>query len=90
MARVTYTNHLTRFFPDLGEEDVEAADVRALVSVLETRHPGLAGYLVDERGRLRQHVNIFVGGAPLRDRVALGDELPRDARVHIAQALSGG
>lgn len=90
MARVTYTNHLVRYFPALAEEDVDAADVRALVRELDTRHPGLAGYLVDDRGRLRQHVNIFVGGAPLRDRATLTDALAHDARVHIAQALSGG
>lgn len=90
MARVSYTNHLVRYFPALADEDVDAPDVRALVRELDARHPGLAGYLVDERGRLRQHVNIFVGGTPLRDRMSLADALAHDVRVHIAQALSGG
>ena len=57
---------------------------------LDRRHPGLASYLVDERGRLRQHVNIFVGESSVRDRERLSDGVASDARLFIAQALSGG
>jgi molybdopterin converting factor small subunit len=47
-------------------------------------------YLVDERGRLRKHVNIFIGDAMVRDRAALSDPIADDAEVFIFQALSGG
>ena len=90
MAHVTFTSHLTRFFPDLVEGHVEAATVRELVQALERRHPGFASFVVDEAGRLRRHVNIFVGEEPIRDRDALGDRLEPDTPVFIVQALSGG
>ncbi len=32
------------------------------------RHPGLAAYIVDERGALRKHVNIYVDSELVRDR----------------------
>jgi hypothetical protein len=90
MASVTFTAHLARYFPDLREGPVEAATVAELVAALERAHPGLASYLVDERGRLRQHVNVFVDGRALRDRERLGDALAPASRVYVAQALSGG
>lgn len=90
MARVAFTPHLSRYFPDLREADVDAGDVAALVAELERAHPGLASYLVDERGRLRQHVNVFVDGRVVRDREGLRDALNAGSKVYVAQALSGG
>jgi hypothetical protein len=90
MASVAYTSHLARFFPGLSDERVDGATVADIVRELDRRHPGLASYLVDERGRLRQHVNIFVGESSVRDRERLSDGVASDARLFIAQALSGG
>jgi hypothetical protein len=90
MARVAFTPHLQRFFPALKECNVDAATVRAVIDELERRFPGLAAYIVDETGRLRRHVNIFVGDEPIHDREALGDALSSSTRVFIVQALSGG
>lgn len=90
MAHVSFTRHLQRFFPTLEAVEVPASTVRELVEALERRHPGLASYLTDDAGRLRRHVNIFVGDEPIGDRAGLGDALSPDARVFIVQALSGG
>jgi hypothetical protein len=90
MAHDTFTPHLQRFFPELTEGDVEAATVRDLVDALDRRHPGFASYVVDEAGRLRRHVNVFVGDEPIQDRDALGDPLGPSTPVFIVQALSGG
>lgn len=90
MAHVAFTRHLQRFFPALTEGEVPGETVRALIDELERRHPGLASYLTDDVGRLRRHVNVFVGDEPIADRVGLTDRLAPDARVFILQALSGG
>ena len=90
MAHVQFTRHLNRFFPGLKEEQVEAATVRELIDELEHRHRGLAAYLVDERGALRLHVNVFVEDVMIRDRQNLTDRLDENSRVYILQALSGG
>ena len=90
MPSVAYTSHLLRFFPDLAEEEVDGDTVAEIVRELERRHPGLASYLVDERGSLRQHVNIFVGSSSVVDRCGLSDSVARGSRIFIAQALSGG
>ena len=90
MPHVSFTRHLQRFFPTLAEGEVPGATVREVVDELDRRYPGLKCYLVDETGRLRRHVNVFVGDEPIADRVTLADALAPDANVFILQALSGG
>lgn len=69
---------------------MEATTVAEVVSAIEALHPGLADYLIDERGALRKHVNIFVGDTLIRDRKQLSDVVADDAEVFVLQALSGG
>lgn len=90
MVYVRFTSGLRRFFPDLREMSVEAATVAGLVAALDSYHPGLSAYIVDERGALRKHVNIFVNDSMIQDRQALSDTLSADSRVFVVQALSGG
>jgi hypothetical protein len=92
MPTVRFTRHLQRFFPDLsvGGEVVSGATVAEAVAALDARHPGLAGYLVDDAGRLRRHVNIFKDGHTLRDRHGLTDPVGPATELVVVQALSGG
>lgn len=92
MARVELTRHLYAFFPHLeGRElNVDASTVAEIVHGLEAIAPGFAFYVCDERGRLRTHVNIFVGDNRVSDRTRLSDRVDADSRVFIMQALSGG
>lgn len=90
MPTIHFTRHLRRFFPSLATTEVEASTVAEVVAALERLHPGLADYLVDERGALRKHVNIFIGDESVRDRNALSDPTSSDSQVHVIQALSGG
>ena len=75
MAKVELTRHLYSFFPDLeGRELVVPGDtVAEVVKGLEGLAPGFAFYVCDELGRLRQHVNIFVGSERVTDRATLSD-----------------
>ncbi|MFN7131367.1 MAG: MoaD/ThiS family protein [Myxococcales bacterium] len=91
MATVRFTRHLNRYFPALPEElRLDAASVAALLRQLDERYPGIAHYVADERGALRQHVNVFVDEQPITDRERLSDPLGPASRVFILQALSGG
>lgn len=91
MATVRFTRHLFTFFPQLdGVLRVDADTVAELVRALDALAPGLAFYLCDELGRLRPHVNVFVGEDRVRDRMRLSDRLTPDSEVTILQALSGG
>ena len=92
MPTVELTSHLFEFFPTLRARPlvVEGRTVGEVVQALEARAPGFAFYVCDEAGRLRRHVLVYVGEAPLRDRATLCDPVDPGARVLIVQALSGG
>lgn len=92
MAKVHLTRHLYAFFPDLEGKElaVEASTVADVVRGMEKIAPGFAFYVCDERGRVRTHVNIFVGEEMIADRTRLSDPVGPDSRVFIMQALSGG
>ncbi|MCB0410377.1 MAG: MoaD/ThiS family protein [Flavobacteriales bacterium] len=90
MAKVQFTSLLQRFFPDLKPEEVEAANVKELLSKLDKIYTGLSTYLVEENGGLRKHVNIFVNGVMIKDRIHLSDKIGSNDTINIIQALSGG
>ncbi len=92
MARVELTRHLYAFFPHLEGREivVEATTLREVDSEVEKIAPGFSFYVCDERGRLRTHVNMFIGEERAQDRTGLTDAVGPESRVFIMQALSGG
>ena len=90
MVKIKFTPALRRFFPLLREEQVEGKTVREVLYNVDKLHPGILGYLLEDNGRLRKHVNIFLQGKLIEDRVSLADALGPEQEVLIFQALSGG
>lgn len=90
MPKVKFTAALKRFFPNLEEQVVNGETVAEALNALESNYPGLKDYIVDEQGRLRRHVNIFVEGELIQDRLALADPVAEGQEMLIFQALSGG
>jgi molybdopterin synthase sulfur carrier subunit len=92
MIQVHLARHLFTFFPHLEKRalEVEASDVAGVVQALDALAPGIGFYICDERGRLRPHVNIFIGNDIIRDRRLLTDPVAAGDKVSILQALSGG
>ena len=90
MATVVLTTNLRKYTGGVTETEAEGGTVRDLLVDLDRQLPGLRSYVVNESGSLRRHVNIFVDGALVADRVALSDPLRPESTVHILQALSGG
>ena len=90
MATVRFTSALQRFYPDLDSFSTDLTDIVELLNFLEGKWPGMKDYLVDERNRLRKHVNIFIDGTLITDREHLSDPIPLDGEIYFFQALSGG
>ncbi len=89
MTRIYFSAHLQRHVPT-PEIEVEAADLReALVKACMDR-PRLKGYILDEQGRLRRHVAVYLNGHPVKDRVRLSDPVGPGDEIAVFQALSGG
>ena len=54
------------------------------------REPQVRAYVLDEQGRLRRHITVFVDGRMIRDREGLSDPVGEASEVRVMQALSGG
>lgn len=90
MATVKFTTNLKRFYPELREEDVSKSSLPEILDELNQKYEGIKDYVVDEQGRLRKHVNIFIGDELIKDKETLSDEVNAKDKIYIMQALSGG
>lgn len=89
MPRVSFTPQLQRFL-DAPPAEVAGTTVREALDGVFAGNPRLRAYVLDEHGRLRQHVTVFVGDAALADRIGLADAVGADTEIYVMQALSGG
>lgn len=89
MPRVTFTANLQRHL-DAPSLEVEGARVGEVLAGVFARKPLLRSYIVDDQGRLRRHVNVFVNSVMVADRTGLSDAVAPDDEVYVFQALSGG
>jgi len=89
MPRIAFTPNLRRHL-DCPAVDAPGGTVRAALDAVFAANPRLRSYLLDEHGRLRKHVAVFVNDTPVADRATLSDTLAPDDEVFVFQALSGG
>lgn len=69
------------------EVEAEGDSLAALLADLDRQFPGIRFRMIDEQGRIRPHIRIFVRGDQAPDLTQVLN--PRD-EVVIVQALSGG
>ena len=50
----------------------------------------LRSYVLDEQGRVRRHVNIFLDGRMVADKARLAEAVRPTSEIYVLQALSGG
>ena len=74
-----------------GEEGAgDRATLGAVITDLETNHPGLAGRLRDENGALLRFVNIYVNDEDVRFTGGLDTEVGDGDDVTVLPAVAGG
>lgn len=66
------------------------ATVANVLDRLAATHPALGMRVRDEQGRVRPHVNVFVGADNVRDLDGLETEVDAGTQVTILPAVSGG
>jgi len=69
-----------------SEQRVEGTSVLAVLRELERRHPKVRGWILDEQGAIRRHVNVFVNGAMTKEAAPLS---PAD-RMYVLPSITGG
>lgn len=75
-----------------GQTKVQASG-RTLADVIadvDRRHPGFRGRVVDDAGRLRAYVNIYIGDDDARTKGGTDAPVPDGTEVMVIPAMAGG
>ena len=70
--------------------DASCETVRGALADLGKRAPAVLDRVMDERGSVRPHVNIFVNDESIRFLEGLDTPVTDDARILVLAAISGG
>jgi hypothetical protein len=89
MARMFFTQHLRRLVPHEPVE-VTGATLRDALDDLFRQIPALRSYVLDDQGRLRQHVCAFVDDERIDFTGPLDCAVGPESEIYVMQALSGG
>lgn len=89
LATIAFTPHLRAVGPT-QEEACRGATLAEMLDALDPHYPRLKAYVLDDQGRLRKHIAIFVDGVMTPRESALERPLGEASHVYVFQALSGG
>jgi molybdopterin converting factor small subunit len=86
MPTVRLRQPLKRLAGDRADHELAGATVGELLEALEREHPAVDGWILDERGVMRRHINVFVNG----ERAGQDTEVGAEDRIDVLPAISGG
>ena len=64
----------------------DGVTVHDVLCRLEREHPPISGWILDERGAIRQHINVFVNGERAREETAVTST----DSIYVLPSISGG
>lgn len=70
--------------------DDSVRTVRDALAALGARFPGVVDRVLDERGIVRTHVNVFLNEESIRFMDGLDTPVPEESNLMIVAAVSGG
>jgi molybdopterin synthase sulfur carrier subunit len=86
MPVVRLRQPLKRLAGDRSEHPLEGRTVLELMRALERAEPATGGWILDERGHIRRHINVFVNGERGEEATAVSAA----DRIDVLPAISGG
>ncbi|MEU8506790.1 MoaD/ThiS family protein [Streptomyces brevispora] len=73
-----------------AEVPAEGATLSQVIASLEENHPGIAARVLDDQGKLRRFVNVYVNDDDVRFEGGLEAVTPDGAGISIIPAVAGG
>jgi molybdopterin synthase sulfur carrier subunit len=86
VALVRVRGPLKKLAGGCSVHEVQGTTVAELLRELERAQPAVGGWILDERGLIRRHINVFVNGERGREGTAVSSE----DRLEVLPAISGG
>lgn len=73
-----------------SEVTAEGGTLAEVLDSLETKYPGIRARVLDENGKLRRFVNVYVGEEDVRFASGLETPTPEGTQVSVIPAVAGG
>jgi sulfur-carrier protein len=73
-----------------AEVTADGATLADVLKSVDAAHPGVAGRVLDEEGKIRRFVNVYVGDEDVRFASGLETPTPDGVTVSIIPAVAGG
>ncbi len=73
-----------------AEVTAEAGTLREVLAGVDRSCPGIGARILDETGKLRRFVNVYVGDEDVRLAEGLDTPVPSGGQVSIIPAVAGG
>lgn len=89
MATIAFTPHLRNVI-DPAPQTIAGETVRDVLDRRFEDVPGARGYILDDQGRLRKHVAIFLNNKRGDPATILDTPVSGTCEIFVMQALSGG
>jgi molybdopterin synthase sulfur carrier subunit len=74
----------------VAEVTAEGGTLRDVIAGLDAAYPGIASRILDEGGKLRRFVNVYVGEEDVRLAQGLDTQVPPGMKVSVIPAVAGG
>lgn len=88
--RVRVPTPLRKFTQGSDEVDASGDTVLAMLDDLEQNHPGIKERIMDESGKVRRFVNVYVNGDDIRFLKNVDTALKDGDNISIVPAIAGG
>jgi hypothetical protein len=87
MAEIRFTSNLKRHLSGPSRDVAGATVAEALHDILR-ENPRLRHHVLDDEGRLRKQIVVFLNGALIEDRRRLSDPIDPASELYVVQAGS--
>jgi molybdopterin synthase sulfur carrier subunit len=89
-VRVRVPTPLRKFTEGSDEVDANGDTVMAMLEDLEQNHPGIKERIMDDTGKVRRFVNVYVNGDDIRFLKNVDTTLKDGDNISIVPAIAGG
>ena len=90
MAQFRIPGPLRRLSEGNTTVKVDATDLVGAIVALDAQYPGFKDRLLDEKGDLRQFVNVYLNDEDVRLGDGLGARIAEGDEISIVPAVAGG
>jgi molybdopterin converting factor small subunit len=73
-----------------AEVQADGATLSDVLTAVDAAHPGVAGRVLDDDGKIRRFVNVYVGDEDVRFANGLDTPTPDGVTISIIPAVAGG